>query len=930
MLQESVKRRIVKSLVDEIAGLDPLHLELCGHGLLEILEGQKLVHHGINKDYKFVGYTVDTFSNDSMVVGQYSTEEGYFENDGTKDKPRFKKIEKDIQSAEKHRKPKRTTRIYLLSTQEEPPSFRAKFNQTDVANRLRGELTILDAREQAKRIYELSIANPHAASFFRSFFAGFSQDLDNFEYYGKLPAQCDNHQSDTGIIAAIRQHFAAGENIAVLHGVSGSGKTQAAIDFVHHEADTFENYVWLAGGDWHPDTPLTAVQRARGGAAINVVGLFNSAKTILVIDKLDQDLEVSALKELAPGFAKGGVVLVTSQVASPGVSRHLPMPTFSKEVAIRILGEDPSKASTTCERFVAACRFSPLLLSAARKIIDSQNLPSDAFYEGILAAPEALDSDDGTSIMRRMLERLDEPLREALGKIAKSGSSTHDGAFLIHYLGAVPRVRLQRLAILTAARSPGVMSVHDLICKAMRIDVDSHALTVAIETYIDSCQGEMTPSVLRQIHISRSQLLAEHEQRGEREPDWLVYALLQISDTKQEVFQAYVDRKIDRTVGLAALMCLIDAREQHAYSIADNEERQAFYVRSIEEYKEALATANGRAKSELLHHLGKAYRRTGRADEALKCFKQLLELEPEWHAAHGQIAHLGAQRGTDAAIKAEGEKSLRFLIDQITADAYAVPLRVSMAALSILRSYYNLVRELIDDPSTVEVLAEVIAMSALEGLDQFYDAFVAFTSKFGYQYQQISINLAETASEMFSVSPDLIGREQQKSACEALANVAQAARRSGNESLSRRLSELSCKCADVILASGKINSYEARGIAKAFTIAGEPSRALEVIDRVPAGEINHWLLYRKAEAQLALGLPEALKTAEEAMAQALVDKKAQRQISPYYDLLSRCFEYFGDLPAAFKNTEIALKHSEDGKYRRALEERLEKLRQAMA
>jgi hypothetical protein len=201
----------------------------------------------------------------------------------------------------------------------------------------------------------------------------------------------------------------------------------------------------------------------------------------------------------------------------------------------------------------------------------------------------------------------------------------------------------------------------------------------------------------------------------------------------------------------------------------------------------------------------------------------------------------------------------------------------------------------------VEALAEVVAMSALEGLDQFYDAFVAFTSKFGYQHEQTCIDLADTLGDMFSVSPSSIGRGQQKSACEALANVAQAARRSGNENVWRRLSDLGCKYAEAILATGGFNSYEARGIPKTFIIAGAADRALEVIARVPAGEINHWILYRKAEAQLALDLPDALDTAREALAQASRDEKADKLISSYHDLLSQCLEVRSDLAGALQH-----------------------------
>ena len=119
-------------------------------------------------------------------------------------------------------------------------------------------------------------------------------------------------------------------------------------------------------------------------------------------------------------------------------------------------------------------------------------------------------------------------------------------------------------------------------------------------------------------------------------------------------------------------------------------------------------------------------------------------------------------------------------------------------------------------------------------------------------------------------------------------------------------------------------------MAKAFIIAGAPNQALEVIDRIPPNDMNHWILYRKAEAQLALGLPLALDTAQEALREASRDERAQKLISSYHDQLSQCLERSGDLPAALQQAQLALENSEDEKYRQALETRLEKLRQATA
>lgn len=926
MLFESIKKRIVARLIDEISALDPTSLEIMGHGLIELLENKKLVHHGINKDYKFVGYTVDSFSDDSKIIGQYSTEGGYFKNTGSEDEPIYEKIEKDVRSAQDHKQATGETRIYLMSTEEEIPSFRSKFNDTVIARELGDSLVILDARELAKRIYDLATEKPEAAAFFRQFFPEFGQALDNFEYFGRLPAQCANHQSNEGVIGALRSHFAEGHSIAVLHGLSGSGKTQAAIDFVHEEEDRFESYIWLASGDWNPDTPLSAVTRKRGGKPLNVVGSFNSAKTILVIDRLDLAVDPAVFAELQPGFEKGGVVIVTSQVAVTGAPTHIPIPRVSREVAMRILGEDPEQASESSERFVGACGFLPLLLATAKSVIESQGIERDSFYEEVLVAPGALSGDDGESILRRILRRLNgEPLA-ALERIANTGLGMHDGEFLSHFIRHVPKFELQKLAFLTPASGTGVLVVHDLVCGAVRTAEGAGDLVVEIERYIDRLQGEMTPSALRQIHLSRAQLLAEHRMRGERDPDWCLYALLQIEEIKQEVFDVYARRPISPSGSLAALMSTIDAREQLAYTLSHHE-RADYYAACAREYEAALGAAQGRNKAELLHHLGKAYRRCGEIGKALATFQQLLELEPTWHATHGQIAHLGAQHDATEEAKLAGEQSMGRLIDQMVSDSTVMPLRVALAATSNLRSYPALIERVNTDAGSVEALGEVIIQSALEGLDQFYEAFLAFTSNFGYRHPKACFLLASAAGDMFAASPDSIGRRHLLSVSEALANLAQNALRSGDLDLAKRLSSSSLTYVEALVELGTPDSFAARGIAKVFTTAGQPGRALEIIAAVPADQVNHWLLYRRAEAELALELPESLQTAQEALALAQGDRRAEKHLAAYFDMVSRCLKLTGNLGGAITQAKLAVKHCEAGKFRQELELRLEALEQ---
>lgn len=595
---------------------------------------------------------------------------------------------------------------------------------------------------------------------------------------------------------------------------------------------------------------------------------------------------------------------------------------------MRILGEDPAQAREIGERFVDACGFLPLILATAKSVIDSQGIPRDAFYGDVLAAPDALSGDDGVSILRSILRRLDGAPLTALERIANTGLTMHDGEFLTHFVRHVPKLELQKLAFLSPASATGVLLVHDLVCRAARTADGTGDLVTEVERYIEELQGEMTPSALRQIHLSRTQLLAEHHRRGERDPDWLLYSLLQIEEAKEEVFSVYAGRPIIPDGTLAALVTTIDARELYAYPM-DRQSRTDFYAECALEYETALGGAEGRNRAELSHHLGKAYRRCGEIDKALATFRQLLELEPTWHATHGQIAHLGAQRDATEQAKQAGEQSLRYLITQIVSDPTSVPLRVAMAALGNLRSYAEVAEQLNDDERIIQALGEVISQSALEGLDQFYDAFFAFTSKFSYKHPQITFALVSAVGDMFEVSPASIGRRHLSSVSESLANVAQSAQRSGDAALARRLLGLSIIYAEELLAAGQPDSFSARGIAKVFTIAGEPARALQVIAAVPAGQVNHWLLYRRAEAELALELPQSLQTAREALAAAQHDARAARHLASYFDMLSRCLKHAGDIPGATEQARFAVAHSEEGQFNQELTGRLTALEELL-
>lgn len=929
-MSEFIRKRVLKDLIDEIADLDPTSLELVGHRVIESIEGQQLVHHGINKDYKPVGYTVDSFTQDFATVGEYSTDSDYFEDQsGRKQLNVFTKIETDVEHAVKLAGKAALRRIYLVSSCEEPPSFRGKFNKTDLSVAHSDKIEFLDGRQLATRILEFSRDNPKAADFFRYFLPDFSQNLDNYEYYGRVPTSCSHHQSEPLILDAIRTHFANGANVCVLHGLSGSGKTQAAIDFVHTELPHFGNYIWISGSDWAENVPLAAIKRSRGGIPINVAGVFNSTKTLLVVDDFDRPAAADLFSELENGFRIGSRVIVTSQMGETNSAIHLPVPKFSTAIAFAILGENEATANDELARFVEACRFCPLILSVTREVAKTEGVDKLELYQEILALPEVAQDVDGRSVMDRLLQRLNNQNRDALAKIATSGCTRFDSKFLTNFIGPNARTSLQRLGIVTRVGTSSALTVHDLICSAVRkgAQPNGSSLTAQVVGFVEKHAGEMLPSVLRQIHLSADQLLAAHRLRQNPPLDWLTYSLLQIENGDKLGLAPGVHLEpIHEQMTLPELLCAIDLKEAYSYGLPQ-EQRKAYYIECADEYSRIASRADStNIRVELRHHQGKALRRSDKLEAAVASFREVLKERPGWHATYGQIAHAGVQNGASEEVRKDGEDAERSLMRDVIADIDKVPLRVSLASLGRLRSYPALRDELQKTAESVRHLADVVMLAGVWGFQQFYEGFLAFTSLFAYHHGEHPVAIAETFTDMLAIYPEAVEKRQWSNICESLSNTATAAANAGKIELSAKLNITACVFADALSDEAKRKNYTLRLVAKTYLGAGQTDKALALLDAVPNENKDHWVLYQQAKAQSAANLAnDALSTAKLALDLAETDPKATGRLGSYLDLLSKCYENVGNLTLALTAARDAVDRTSPGKYRDQLENRLIKL-----
>ena len=184
---------------------------------------------------------------------------------------------------------------------------------------------------------------------------------------------------------------------------------------------------------------------------------------------------------------------------------------------------------------------------------------------------------------------------------------------------------------------------------------------------------------------------------------------------------------------------------------------------------------------------------------------------------------------------------------------------------------------------------------------------------FGYHHSDSCIKLIENLPELLTIPPVSLEKYNWVNACEAFTNIAIATIREGKDNLSKRVIDTSLSFADKILEFKKLSDYQGRAIAKAYNVGGKPDKALLAIDKVPPEKHNHWLIYRKSEAQLKTNCPDACESAEMALNLALKDSYATSNIPSYHDLYSQCAKHSGKIDLAISQAKLACEKCDDEK-----------------
>jgi hypothetical protein len=286
-----------------------------------------LVHRGLNVQQNPIGGTVDSVDDASVVAAEYSIEKGYFQGawaKPTKDMLHVLRTHQDIQD------------IYLLSSQSTSVADIAAAKARIACWPGFENLTIhfYDARRIAEVITDELLLDDAALGDLVEHLPVLGRILNEDRATLGVPQVDPFRVALKTVEQAIEASLSDENPVVALSGIGGSGKSNAAAAYVAAKGDDYQTPMWVEGAEISKLTDLTEARLWRGGADLNVAGMLQSRRCLLVIDDLPPSIQLSDLRGLC---GPGSHILVTRRETEAG---DITIPGLTPLEAREILDRD--------------------------------------------------------------------------------------------------------------------------------------------------------------------------------------------------------------------------------------------------------------------------------------------------------------------------------------------------------------------------------------------------------------------------------------------------------------------------------------------------------------------------------------------------------------------------------------------------------------
>lgn len=849
-----------KMLITEINGMGESDFH---HVCIEYLSHkhkQRFINSGINKRGRPLGHDLDGISPDSSISGEFSVDQDYFTG-------KFSKLRGDLEhSLSRNPRPKT---IILISSQSVGNIARKTLQvYLKVMSVSKGRnISFVDANQLVDEMIDMS-AKSHA--FYEAcapYMSIFRQLMVLFGSENQFPNLTEDYCSRPLEEKTVRE-LIQNNQIVLLHGVSGIGKSQIAIKTKDSMKRGFDFVVWINGNDLNDLTSLSSYTMRRYGNSYDIRALLAESDVFLYIDSLEgKDHLIQDLHQVK--MSKGSRIVITSQknVTATRVATRL-IKGMSIEQFSSVLSNGLTLPSDLVKMAYVKSDGHPLLATTLNKMLLVGDIDHQQLRE-LLENVGAIETNRNETILKSLIKNHLNLIRDGLIFVKTFATSRMHKRMMELLLGQAEILKLKSRGFLNQI-DDDYYRVHDLIFNALMGSGEIPTSSVYENGLIDLFEKKDQLSELEFFQISNNHL----------------DLLKNIAWTKGSTTAFYltasyiiVDDKFDGGEFLAQYMPKVQSidpqKASHYEAMLVVEFHEVMY-RFYRYYKndEALALSMARGgldfcknvlklqtqtsfEASMLHHAGKFSRQLQSQGEAIEYFEKALEKDVHFHAASLQLFKgyhwIDTDKKSTDELKAKyGGKAKTSLITDILENGVSnyedVSPSVLLHSFQELRKspFYDAVDSLI--PKFDQLFYKTLGSAQFTNRHDFLDVVGGIGERF------MRHNLSEFLSHFAKMKIPAPSSAPEKS-CFSLGQIYKYVAREKRDVAALEVAELYYRR---LLVSDKIRDYELTHIIDCYNIsakyhaASELHQKLKVKDEAFACLRNAWTLHGLGKRQEAL------------------------------------------------------------------------------
>lgn len=876
------RRRTVIALEQDFDALSPAQFELVCHDFICSLEGRQLIHRGLTDREHPVGHSVDSFDDRGMVVGEFGTAAGYYD-DG------LEKIHDDIAHAIAT-EPSHVA-LYLMANQRCPQktwrevtkAVRSHYGAAPAV-----DVRVYDSRRMASGLYDELVIKPQLIDAFSNFLpslAGFKEDS---AFENARPPIPPDYVAREKVQAALDELFQT-ESIAALSGLSGSGKTYCAIAFSDRTSDRWEQVIWVDGDDVRAGA-LQGVTVERVGLTVNLQSRLKRSRTLLVIDRwVGERAGLDAVRSAMAqhGHPDARILLTSEQDLSlqgvPSISAH--DITQDEVAAILSLNVGTPAPCSLVDRLIELTGGLPLILSILRETVSAGDLTWDECPE-VLGEVGDLERDD-IRILERILARSQSTLERELHALAFIGTRIVE-PHILKQLTSPLAVHKLRKRCLVSAGSNGSLLVHELVLSLAReLAHDSTATELELRfwAYFEKHVQRRPGHYVRSIHQHAERLRQKVE--AEATPSCLSRAYLDLEESiDSDVIDKLAGTELTSASDWCATACVVEALELQWRRLRGAKEAAARERAGLIEAALDLVS-EAEPRSYLLHHAAKFRLFAEDFEGALELLRQCNEDSIQTRLQKARCLRKLKRNG-------DAHEQLVSAFATIDEDPDAATPVTVIAIYCELRypPFADLLKtHLLDDPGR---FLETITAAIADGNGQPYDAVAVLANSVAYDHPEM---LATLSDHIEPPEPSERHRRQNKSVGRMLLTRGVNASYAGEFANAGFIAGQAQAYLDKVIGGTACGSVRDR--ARCRELQGSLSEALELLESSERPEVFD----EHAICRVLL----ALDRADDAHNRCEQLIKTARETARFVSYLPTFVSLMGDIALARKEPDEALR-----------------------